>query len=95
MTRVHVCSTPGCPNLVPCPKHARPRNARWSEDRDSRGQHWFRRNVMRRSGGVCERCRSQPATVAHHVRPGYTADCGLALCDDCHRELDDKARRTR
>lgn len=93
MTRQHVCSRPGCPNFSPCPEHARPRNARWSEGRDGKQQGRFRRDVMARARGYCERC-GQPATVAHHVRPGYTPDCGLALCDDCHVAVDDKARRT-
>ena len=79
---------------MPCPTHARPRNARWSRERDGRRQAWFRKQVMFRSGGVCERCKTAPATVAHHVRPGYEAEFGLALCDDCHIALDEKARRT-
>lgn len=94
MSRSHVCSRPGCPNLTPCPIHGRPPNARWSHDRDGRLQHRFRAAVMRRSGGICERCRRRPAEVAHHVRAGYDAGDGLALCDDCHRELDVNARRT-
>jgi hypothetical protein len=94
MSRQHVCSRPGCPNLTPCPTHGRPRNARWSHERSSRGQHRFRAAVMRRSGGVCERCRRAPAVVAHHVRPGDDEAAGLALCDACHMALDDKARST-
>lgn len=92
MTRVHVCSTPGCPNLEPCPLHSRPRNARWSRDRDGKEHHRFRARVMRRAGGVCERCHIARAVVAHHVRPGYDVEDGLALCDECHRELDVNAR---
>jgi hypothetical protein len=92
--RTHVCSVPGCPNLVPCPTHARPRNARWSPERDPRAQAWFRKQVMFRSGGTCERCRVQPATTAHHDRPGYEPECGRALCDDCHMAVDPKARRS-
>jgi len=93
--RVHVCSRPGCPNLEPCPVHARPRNAAWSKDRDHRAQGRFRKAVMRRSHGVCERCHQSPAQVAHHVRPGYDPSAGLALCHDCHRAIDDKARGSR
>lgn len=92
MSRTSVCSTPGCPNLKPCPEHGRPRNARWSRERSSRDQHRFRSAVMRRSGGLCERCRRHPAQVAHHVRPGYSAADGLALCHACHREIDVNAR---
>ena len=93
--RSHVCSQPGCPQLAPCPTHSRRRDAHWSDDRDDRAQAFFRKAVMFRSGGTCERCRAAPATQAHHVRPGYDPDGGLALCDDCHMALDDKARRTR
>lgn len=92
--RTHVCSSPGCPNLAPCPTHARPRNARWSQNRDGAAQHRFRAAVMRRSGGTCERC-GQPATTAHHIRPGYMPSDGLAVCDDCHQQLDNNARTTR
>jgi len=49
---------------------------------------------MARSGGWCERCGFERATVAHHVRPGNEASAGLALCDDCHQEIDVNARRT-
>jgi hypothetical protein len=91
----HVCSVPGCPELTPCPTHSRPADAPWTPDRDHRLQRWFRKLLMSRSDGICERCRRAPATVAHHVRPGYDADCGLALCDACHMALDNKARPTR
>jgi hypothetical protein len=77
---------------VPCPDHSRPVNARWSE-RDPSAQTFFRRAVFARSLGHCERC-GERATVAHHVRPGYEPDCGLALCDACHQAIDDKARAT-
>lgn len=95
MTRYHVCSTPGCPNLEPCPVHARPRNARWSHGRSGKLQHRFHKAIRRRCGGVCERCHAAPMTVAHHVRDGWTPDCGLGLCDDCHLAVDNHARRTR
>lgn len=94
MKRAHVCSTPGCPHLQPCPTHARDRNARWSEERDGPAQERFRRALIARSFGHCERC-GMPGTVAHHVRPGYEPECGLYLCDDCHTKVDNKARRTR
>lgn len=93
MKRHHVCSKPGCPNFAPCPEHSRPRNASWSEDRDLAKQYHFRKALLTRAGGVCERCGVAPATVAHHVRPGYGEQCGLALCDACHMALDHKARR--
>jgi hypothetical protein len=91
--RAHVCSKPGCPHLAPCPDHARDPNASWSTDRDYGAQTRFRKLVFARAFGHCERCGAR-ATVAHHVRPGYEPECGLALCDDCHTEIDNKARRT-
>jgi len=92
MRRTHVCSTPGCPNLVPCPTHGRPANARWSRERDPHAQAWFRDQVFWRANGICERCRVAKATVAHHDRPGYDPECGRALCQSCHREIDTHAR---
>jgi hypothetical protein len=91
MRRFHVCSTPGCPELAPCPQHSRPANAPWSQ-RDRDAQEWFRTQLFFRSGGICERCHQAPASQAHHVRPGDDPEHGLALCDDCHRALDNKAR---
>jgi hypothetical protein len=89
--RSHVCSKPGCPQLTPCPEHGRPRNASWSEGRDRKAQGRFRAAVLQRAQGWCERCGAA-ATVAHHVKPGYEPEAGLALCDACHRRLDNNAR---
>jgi hypothetical protein len=80
--------------LAPCPTHGRDPNASWSPDRDYHAQERFRREVLTRSFGHCERC-GVLATQAHHIKPGYTADCGIALCDECHQAVDDKARPTR
>lgn len=82
-----------CPHLKPCPVHPeRDRNAPWSRDRDPKAHARFARALRQRSGGTCERCHHQPAQVAHHVKPGYDASCGLDLCDDCHRAVDTHAR---
>lgn len=89
--RTHVCATPGCPNLAPCPEHSRPRNARWSRDRDGAAQNRFAKALRRRSRGLCERC-GRPGRVAHHDRAGYDPSCGRWLCDACHRALDTNAR---
>lgn len=91
--RTHVCPEPGCPHLMPCPDHGRQPGESWSH-RDDAAQTRFRRLVFSRSLGHCERCGAQ-ATVAHHVKPGYEAECGQALCDECHMAVDDKARRRR
>lgn len=93
--RQHVCSEPGCPNLIPCPTHSRPEGESWGERRDSKAQDWFRRAVFARSSGWCERCKVKPATAAHHIRPGYAPECGIAVCDECHSAIDTKARKRR
>ncbi len=96
MTRLHVCSSPGCPELVsrdrPCPRHGRPLSARWTEGRDGAAQNRFSRTVLAAAGGVCMRCRRASATVAHHIRPGYAPSDGIALCDACHADVDEHAR---
>src|SRR3954463_54950 len=89
----HVCSEPGCPELQPCSEHGRDESKGWTT-RDRKAQDFFRRSVFARSSGMCERCPAI-ATVAHHVRPGYEPECGLALCDECRMAVDNKARRTR
>jgi hypothetical protein len=90
--RSHVCAEPGCPQLTPCPTHTR--TGAWTE-RDRHAQAWFRKQLIHRSGGTCERCHAQPGVVAHHDRPGYDPECGRLLCDDCHTAIDNHARRTR
>jgi 5-methylcytosine-specific restriction endonuclease McrA len=82
-----------CPHLTPCPVHPpRPANAHWSPDRDSTQQARFRKQVLARDGGKCTRCGSTWKLVAHHIKPGYTPDCGTTLCGRCHGEVDKNAR---
>ena len=93
----HCCSTPGCPELVnarnPCPAHGRPLNAHWSTDRDRGAQRKFREAVLARDEYRCTRCkRDDVPLVAHHVRPGYSLEAGVALCEDCHKAVDSSAR---
>jgi hypothetical protein len=91
--RTLVCSVPGCPELRPCPKpgHTRDANAPWSTDRDHKAQHHFRAAVLARDKR-CVRCGSAGPLVAHHVKPGYDAGAGIALCEGCHKALDASAR---
>jgi 5-methylcytosine-specific restriction endonuclease McrA len=60
------------------------------------GPGWLtmRRRARARSGGVCERCRKQPASDVHHLIPvkffAHPSDSHflpnlLDLCKDCHR----------
>lgn len=89
-----------CPNLQPCPTHARPNNAPWSTNRDRQAQHHFRQAVLRRDGYQCTRCGHHDPTgrtlEAHHVRPGYDPSAGITVCtidaNGCHRTIDTHAR---
>ncbi len=59
----------------------------WQEKREA---------AFRRCGGICEGCKSAPATEIHHVTyerfkrelPGDLA----ALCHACHRKADERQR---
>lgn len=95
--RVKVCAWIGphgetCPELAPCEKHARPRNAPWSTDRDRGQQRAFRAAVLARDGQRCVRCQATTDLVAHHVLPGYNPSAGVTLCRACHRAVDANAR---
>ena len=48
--------------------------------------------VEARSGGVCEVCRSRPATEKHHLRYGsdHTPEKLIDVCHECHCRLEDK-----
>lgn len=98
MRRVTVCTTPGCPELQPCPTHSRPANASWSPQRD-RKSHWkLRMAVIKARGAKCEKC-GKPAEDGrgkglhlHHDRPGDLPENVRLLCVEHHREIDNHAR---
>jgi 5-methylcytosine-specific restriction endonuclease McrA len=86
-----------CPNLRPCPEHPeRPRNAPWSEGRNSTDQGRFRRATLTRDAFTCQRCGLHDPTGAkldaHHVTP----ERGVTLCNakgnGCHAAVDGSAR---
>jgi hypothetical protein len=83
-----------CPNLRPCPEHPeRPKNAPWSEGRNSTDQGRFRRATLTRDAFTCQRCGHHDPTGrsldAHHdPRTGY----GVTLCNPCHCAIDPSAR---
>lgn len=96
----HVCSVPGCPNLVPpgrahyCPAHERERqrgvNARRPADyKEPYGAEWQRvRAAYLAEHPACARCGA-PATDVHHVVPlragGTHDEANLqSLCRPCH-----------
>jgi 5-methylcytosine-specific restriction endonuclease McrA len=99
--RQHVCSRPGCPSLIPCPRHGRKPGANWTANRtpDRAAQARFRKAVLERDNYTCTRCGHHDPTGrdlhAHHVRPGYTLDCGQTACIPCHVAIDSSARDTR
>jgi hypothetical protein len=53
--------------------------------------------VMRRANWMCERCRERLAQEVHHL--GELSDNRLeqllAVCYDCHRELEAEKRQSR
>lgn len=96
-----VCSRPGCPHITPCPDHPpRARNASWSTNRDREKQRAFRNAVLARDNFTCTRCGHHDPTgrtlQAHHLRPGYSAADGVAVCtsaaNGCHAQIDRNAR---
>lgn len=73
-----------------CPSCDWKRNASYAPDR-LRGRAWMKRRatVLRRGGGMCERCREAVAEEVHHL--GELSDNRpeslLAVCRACHRAL--------
>ena len=51
-----------------------------------------RNQAIERSGGLCERCHKNPVTEPHHLRYGQdiTASDIIAVCHECHCELEGK-----
>ena len=84
MPAVHVCATPGCPNLTPCPTHTR---STWSPDRD-RAKHMRDARAAKKRQPWCERCGSTVALDLHHATHGLQV-----LCSRCHQAVDPHARR--
>lgn len=87
---------PRCWRDAPCAIHSRPKNARWSKDRDGAKQHHFRRNTLEHDHYTCQRCGlvdpSGTKLDAHHVTPTQ----GTTLCNSkgngCHAATDSHAR---
>lgn len=101
-SRATVCTTPGCPNLQPCPTHSRPINASWSPRRDRKAHFRLRYAVIKARGAKCERCGWESPTPQgkglqmHHVRPEDTPEAVQLLCgpmgNNCHGAVDSSAR---
>lgn len=108
--RTHVCPHidkrgRSCPNLTPCPTHARDRNAPWSSHRPPEHrarQHELRQQVLKRDHFTCTRCGHHDPTgktlQVHHLRTtdDYRAEHATTLCtkaaNGCHAALDHWAR---
>lgn len=72
-------------------------NTSWNGRRDRAAQARFRKAVLRRDAFTCQHCGHHDPTGeafdAHHVQPGYTAECGITLCrGTCHKHYDPYAR---
>lgn len=99
--RTHVCPHidkrgRSCPNLTPCPIHARDRNRSWSPQRDRAAQARLRAAALQRDGFTCTRCPHHDPTGrtlhVHHVRPGMRLEDVITVCRPCHRSIDTHAR---
>ncbi|HET8954275.1 MAG TPA: HNH endonuclease signature motif containing protein [Solirubrobacterales bacterium] len=85
-----------CPRCDPSRKRRRVTPGRGSGGAAAR----FRREVLARAGGRCERCGSTEDVEAHHRRAltdGGSNDPsnGEALCRRCHRPADRQQRERR
>ena len=87
MSRIHVCPEPGCAHLEPCPQHARPRNARWSKDRDG-AEHMRFARAAKKAQPWCTHCGATQKLDAHHGPHGEP----IVLCSACHAAADPHAR---
>lgn len=73
MRAAKVCSTPDCPNLEPCPIHAKQpwqgRNGRHGRMRSGSKEQRINRVVLRNYYGVCHVCGQPGADEVDHVIP--------------------------
>ena len=99
--RPRPCSHPGCPNMKPCPKHARPKQASWSpESRGTSndrgyGAAWtkVRMHVIYRDRVCCfcgesvmgEDNRPLPGTTVHHIIPKPHGTDDESNLSACHK----------
>jgi 5-methylcytosine-specific restriction endonuclease McrA len=72
---------------------------RWyTEYLDSPAWQSLRRAVMDRAQGICEGCRSRPATEVHHLTYDNVGNEFLwelrAVCDHCHRRCHPEKQET-
>lgn len=82
------CSHPDCPNLQPCPTHARPawagstRRARLPKGWDKR-----RRYILQRDP-ICKVCDEAVSTEVDHIQPGddHSHTNLQGICKPCHRD---------
>jgi 5-methylcytosine-specific restriction endonuclease McrA len=61
-----------------------------------RGRAWMRKRaaVMRRAGGICERCGNRLCEEIHHLGPltDNRLESLLAVCRGCHKALEAEKR---
>jgi 5-methylcytosine-specific restriction enzyme A len=81
------CSTPGCPNLSPCPLHTPPA---WAGSTRRRrlppGWARLRRRILHRDP-TCTECGQRPSTEVDHLEAGDNHDPSnlRGICTPCHR----------
>lgn len=87
MTRAaKICSAPDCPNLQPCPDHAK---VPWADStRRSRlppGWEKLRRYVLQRDP-ICKVCDDALSVIADHIIPGddHRPENLQGICKRCH-----------
>lgn len=96
------CSHPGCPNLQPCPTHARkPWEGSTRRQRLPRGWEKTRRRILRRDpickdGRACDGM-ALSTEVDHTVAGDDHSDANLqGICADCHKvKTQEEARAAR
>jgi 5-methylcytosine-specific restriction endonuclease McrA len=106
-----VSTCQGCQNSLAAQARAKEQQARWVAEQEREAAEWRRHyteyldtpawaarrhRVLERAGYLCEGCREQRATIAHHLhyrRVGREMLFDLvAVCDACHAAIHDEAR---
>lgn len=95
------CATPYPPGGH-CPQHPPPDRTRqsWSADRDHASHKRLRRQVIKERPNRCQHCGKPfgpngEGIVMHHLRKGDRPENVILVHEDCHTEIDNRARKTK